>query len=668
MLAFFTSLINIGAGVGMVQEALYKVLLTIDGWVYQLVSHVFKLFMLVCSANMNTIVNIAKPIVDRIQAVIMVLIVYKIIVSLISSLLKPEDATTKEGGKLVTNIFITAILLISYNTIFGLFNDVALLIVGNPTNYPYTTLSRFINIDESDNKGLIMRFVFGDDNRNVDDVGDFLALKTVSIFIHDYNDETKSTVLESKICSGGDCDFTKLSSIAPRIGMDVEYHGGIILIVGIYLIYCVVKSTIEVGIRLFKLLVLQILAPVAIISIVADGVKGKTFSNYIKTYMSVFIDAFVRMAAMLIVMVFVCKIFMNIGDIYGSMAAGKGWVTMLLTVVLAIAAFKFASDLPKFIKELFPGLKIGDEGKGGFGKVIGGIVGGGIGAVSGLATGTLGGFVGGLAGGVSAGTKGKNVADFFKGQAENGAKTRNLGANIRMAGGTLDYAGARAAGFLGIPQGQMEKGKLAEERKTAMDNMIKQLEDNYDAKVSINGQEVGVNRDIFRNYAYDEKDDTYGFFSSLSDKTKDAVRKTNAAATQYTEAQGEYDRLRSTGTATSEELRLAYEKVESTRTAYQTLKSSSDKKVDTDFNSKMLRDIKNDPNLVKEKGRLGVERSIETYDNVADKGFTTTDFINDTEGNSNTKKASDHYETLQDQYKNSRSATAWNRSNTRGGK
>ena len=201
MLAIFTSLINFGAGLNMVKAAFFTVLLTIDGWIYQLLSFVFNLFLIICGANMSTIANIAKPLVDRLQAVVMVLIVYKIGTALIQALVDPEKASPSEGGKLITNIFIATVLLVSYNFIFGLLNDVSLLIVGNPTNYPYTTLSHIIKVDQSDNKGLIMRFVFGGDDSAIKDIGDYLAYNTAAIFVHDYNNPESSTVLRSKICS-----------------------------------------------------------------------------------------------------------------------------------------------------------------------------------------------------------------------------------------------------------------------------------------------------------------------------------------------------------------------------------------------------------------------------------------------------------------------------------
>lgn len=688
MMTMVTSLINIAAGGGWLEHPILNILLMFDGVIYQLVSYAFNLFLLMCSVNYNSIAGLASGLIDNLKAIIMVLVVYKLGVSLLKYMLNPDEAA-KDGKKIVINIFITAALLISYNFVFSVFNELGMLIMGNPTNYPYTTLSTIADVtaSDSDNKGLIMRFVFGSDSESIDDVGDFLAYSTASIFIHDYGNEESSTHLRNEICDDeGNCDFNKMKNLSGDIGQTVEYHYLISGLVGIYLVYAIGKSAIQIGIRMFKLLILQLLAPVAIITVIDGGIQASVFKKYVSKYVAVFLEAFIRMLTLLIVVVFVCKFFINKSDFFGSLSAEGGWVNFLITIILVVAAFKFAGDIPKFIGEIFPGFSgAAGDGKGGFGKFIGGIVGGGIGLASGLATGTLAGAVSGLAGGVSAGTKGKNVADFFKGQASNGANARNVAANARMAGGSLAYAGARLGGMVGAPQRSLERGKLAGESKTAMDNMIKALEDNYDAKINIDGQEVGLNRDIFKSYAYEEPQyqrdasgnimtdsdgnpivtnpSTYGFYENLSLDTKNAVHKTNLAQEAYNKAQARLDELRANG-ASADQLKVAFEAAEAEKGKYLTLKASADKKVDTDYNTKMIKDAKEGKNI-KEKGQLGVKRSIETYDHVADKGFKTNDFI---AGNSNTKKASDHYELQQDRFNNSASAAAYNRSNSRGGK
>ena len=451
MMSFITSLVNVC--LGYIGEFFIGALFYLEGWVYQLVSYAFNLFLLMCGINYSSIAGIATSLIDTLKAIIMVLVVFKLGIALIQFLLEPEKAS-KEGSKIIVNIFIMAALLISYEFIFNVFNEISLLVMGNPTNYPYTYLSTIIDVSpsEEDNKGLIMRAVIGSDSDKITDIGDFLSLSTLSIFLHDYNKEGSNTVVVNALCNeDGTCDFSKLHTLADQVDVTVQYHGGLCLIMGIYLVYTIIKSAIQIGIRMFKLLILQILAPVAIVSVLDGGFKSKTFSSYIKTYFSVFIEAFTRLFTMLIITVFVCKFFINIGDFFGDLPAENGFTNFLIKAIIVLAAYKFAGDIPKFIDEVLGTKMAGGDKKEGFGKFLGGLVGGGVGAIAGLVggaaaginagagvLGTVGNALAGGATGATSGYKGNSIADKVK--------------NISAAAGKNNYARAQniaAAGGLG---------------------------------------------------------------------------------------------------------------------------------------------------------------------------------------------------------------------------
>jgi len=485
---FISSLINIGANWGL--GLFYSLLLRIDGWIYQLVSYAFNVFLLMCQVNYNSIYGIAAPLINRLQAVILVLIVFKIGVSLINYLLNPDSAM-KDGSKLITNIFITAALLISQSFIFGLLNDFTLLMVGNQTGYPYTTLSTIVDLPDQNDKGLILRAMFGSGSDEIEDIGDYLAFETLAIFIHNYDDPTNSSVLEKTICdSDGTCDFNKLHNLGEKVDLTVEYHGGICFIIGLYIIYSIAKAAIEVGIRMFKLLILQIIAPVAIISIIKDGTKAGTFQSYIKKLGSVFVEAFARMFTMLLTVVFVCKFFVNIGDFFGNLTTAEGKFTKgLIIIIVIVAAFKIAGDIPKFIDEAL-GTKLSGDKKDGFGHFVGGVLGAGLGATVGAIGGAAGGgFGGALAGagqgfinGAKSGSKGNNVAEFFKGQKDIRKNALQGGQNIAARGGlgNVMLGGIQSATGIGNRQDKRlaaldRQSAALDAYETAQKNAVKDL-------------------------------------------------------------------------------------------------------------------------------------------------------------------------------------------------
>ena len=463
ILSIVTSLITLGANASWITGPLMGIVLKIDGWIYELVSLSFNLFLLMCSVNFNSISGLIAPLLDRIQAVILVFVVFKLGVSLITYLLNPEKAA-QEGSKIIINVFITAAFLIGYNFVFGVFNELNLLIMGNPTNYPYTTLSSIAELTNGDSdKGLIMRFIFGD-SEEVEDVGDFLAFETLSIFIYNWDNPGGQSILEGEICKNGKCDFASLDDVSGRIGKTLEFHPGG-LIIGLFLIYSIVKSSIQVGIRMFKLIILQMLAPIAIVTILSDGIKSKTFQNYVQKYISVFLEAFIRMLSTLIITVFVCQFFVNSNDFFGNLPGDSGWVQFLIKLLLVAAGYQFASELPKFIDEII-GTHIGDGGKSKGMEFLGGLIGGGIGAATGLVSGVASGISGGaglssigngIAGavtGAGAGFKGNTIAEKMKNLKSSRDANYARAQNIAARGGLGAMAGGALMNAVGVGRGQ----------------------------------------------------------------------------------------------------------------------------------------------------------------------------------------------------------------------
>ena len=138
-----------------------------------------------------------------------------------------------------------------------------------------------MEIDE----GLLVRFIYGsskDLDEKLTDLGDFVALKTITIFVHDVKNPQNAPTVVNTICDGEECKFSNLSDLSSEIDKKIEYIWGISGIVGIYLVYSIVKVSIAIGVRMFKLLILQILAPIAIVTIIDGGIKSSVFQTYIK--------------------------------------------------------------------------------------------------------------------------------------------------------------------------------------------------------------------------------------------------------------------------------------------------------------------------------------------------------------------------------------------------
>ena len=492
------SLYNIGmfilAKASWIMKPLYTISLFLDGVIYSVVSYVYKIFILMSQIKFSRIFDMMEPLIDRVKAVIIVLVLYKLGRTLIEYMIDPAKATSDKtgGAALVKNLFITAALLILYPFLFGVMNDISLLIIGSEDG-DYEYIGQLVETVGGNDEGLLTRFVWGSAGAadNVD-MGEWLAHETLTLFLHD-QDSTGSGItttyvdehaLKINVKDGATYNFTEAHNIVDDIGVNVEYTLPFVSsIMGFYLIYSIAKVAIEIGIRMFKLIILQILAPLAIVTIIDNGTSSKTLQTFLKTYISVFLEAITRIAIVYIITTFVAAFIGDITSYFGDVASIQESVITrgLICIIVLVAGYKVIGILPKFIDEALGTKMASSAGGGGFGKFAAGLIGGAVGFGSGLATGIAGGagftgtlanMVGGAVGGAQSGMKGKNVADFFKNQSANSQANRDRAQRFARQGGGLRMLGHNIESGLGIPQRQALQAQKNTDTATALDNMM----------------------------------------------------------------------------------------------------------------------------------------------------------------------------------------------------
>ena len=469
----------------------YSLSLLLDGIVYTVVAYAYKIFILMAQIKFSEIYKIMEPLIDRVKALIMVLVMFKLGKSLIEYMIDPAKATDKNvgGAALVKNIAFTAALLILYPFIFGVMSDISLLIIGGESG-SYEYLGKLVSAGGGSDTGLLARFIWGSDVSMDDmEVGTWLAHQTYTIFLHDISSDGsgfKTDIVDDAMRGDkeGEIVFTKAHELVDQIDINVEYTLPFVsAIMGLYLIYSLGKVAIEIGVRMFKMIILQILAPLAIITIIDKGTSSPTFKTFCKTYISVFLEAITRIAIVFIVTTFVGSFMQDITVYFNNTQyINENVLTRgLICIVVLVAGYRLVGILPKFIDQALGTNMAGSASGGGFGKFAAGLVGGAIGLGTGLAAGVAGGagffgtagnMLSGAVGGYQAGGKGKNVADFFKNQSANAQASRDRAARIARQGGGLAYAGSRIENALGIPQAQAARAQRQNDTITALDNMM----------------------------------------------------------------------------------------------------------------------------------------------------------------------------------------------------
>lgn len=513
-MSFITSLISVG--VFWIFRPLFSLFLYIDGVVYSLVAYSYKVFMLMAQLNFNVVYAWISPLIDRINAIIMVLIMFKLGYSLIQYMINPDKLSDKTigGAALLKNIAISAALLISYTFIFSVMNELSMLVIGVPKGYEFTTLKEIADVTTNDGAeadgGLISRFIFGTQAKDVGDFGMYLATTTLQVFLHgkDGQSSLAETIYSEQLSKSenGDIntfDLTKITDVVSELDKTVEYKFPILsTAMAVYLIWSIIKLSIEIGVRMFKLIVLQIMAPVAIISIIDKGFEAKPWKAFKDTYWKTWVDAFIRVASLFLVTAFISKFWTDRSALFPDI---DGFTRYMVLLIVIFAAYRFAQLLPKFIDGIF-GHSLSENNSKGFGKTLGAMAGFGIGALGGLATGIaakngVGGIlsntIGGAFGGANSGSKGANVADFFKGQAGN--VNRRAGVAVENAqwkgkGGVAGKWANNIAGATGMAAiHDMNVGKELKSENKSWEQTQKEYEDKqsqFDIDMAATGEEI----------------------------------------------------------------------------------------------------------------------------------------------------------------------------------
>lgn len=132
----------------------------------------------------------------------------------------------------------------------------------------------------------------------------------------------------------------------------IDFNYFIALIVGIVVSLILITFCFDIIIRAFTLMLLQILAPIPIISYVSPGGKSADMlPTWGKKLMSTWASLFIRIIAL----DFALSI---ISAICESGGIGDDSMGLLMKIVIILGALMFAKKLPQLLEELFPGLKL----------------------------------------------------------------------------------------------------------------------------------------------------------------------------------------------------------------------------------------------------------------------------------------------------------------------
>lgn len=506
---------------GFAIPIIFDIFITIDWIIYSIAAYVLQAFFTIAKMNFYSSSSDAIfGIMNRVMLLSGIYALFRLGFSLITYMMDPDKLEpSKAGGKIIRNAVIAVIFLAASTFIFKNLNEFSNLFVSN---------------------GVVEKIVYGP-NGTVDNYEESTAAKAfvnkifVELFKSDRFDEENASNVTKRVLESvenGESSITSLSSYAYT--SDFQYLPFLTAIVGIMLIFYFCSFTIEIGTRIFKLFILQILSPIpAILSI--DPTQNKKLTEYIKVYIGIYISLFIRLITVYLVFAMIPFIRQSLSDI-STTATLQLKATFLVRILLYISAFHAAKELPKLIDDAFgTKLGLGDAGKG-FGVVLrgalagtagfaGGIVGG---AISGGLGGAVGGGLSGMWNGATKGAAAKNAVELAGIMGSNVKGSFLTGAHIAGAGGLGAFAVGGVENFFG---GQRrDKATIANFDKDieSKEKMIQKTKNKLESSNHANGLRSNIENTLEKGFA-DEKGSLSDYISRDGElsKLQEAVRINN---------------------------------------------------------------------------------------------------------------------------------------------
>lgn len=372
----------------VVTDLLRYLFLWLDGMIYGLIQPIYSIAIKLSNLrNFFTAEDIASTTAKNIYVFLALFMLFKLAFSVISMIANPDLAADKQKGlgKVFSNAVITIILVVIMPTVF---------------NVAYGVQDILIN--EGVLSGIFTN-VGGKSDGITENEGEKISKNVFKVFI---GKNTKITHEDAEVNNAlNNFDTEGISALYHKDAIKSSYDNQyriyymmlISTVVGAIMLITFIKMCIEIALRSIKLIVIEVISPIAIISYLdpqsaSKGIFSKWSGLAIKTYLSLFI----RLGTLYFLTALLASIDYKK---FGSLSEAGFGVFELLFVVLAIIAFMQLA--PKFLEEMF-GYKPGDDG-----KAIKGIVNGALGFGVGAAAGALG--VAGQAGGALTGAIGKKI-------------------------------------------------------------------------------------------------------------------------------------------------------------------------------------------------------------------------------------------------------------------
>lgn len=467
---------------------------------------------------------------SRIYVVLGIFMIFKLSFSLLQAVINPDALLDKERGfqKIIPRMITMLCMLIILPTVFQVARDA-----------------------QQDLLPVVPAIILGQKMDSLDgnlgeNAGDLIAATTFAAFMEPGETCPGETTKEATNIT--DIANRSLETCEGLTSYRYNYHFLISSVTAIILIVILLSITIDIAVRSIKLGVLELLAPIPIISYIdPKSQKDGAFAKWTQNCVSVYLDLFVKFIIIYLGLFLVEQL------ISGNTGVKlEGW-TLIFTI---IGVFFFMKQAPKFIKDIL-GIK-GANNSLGFNGLLGAA---GAAMAGGGLAGAASGFLSGVNAASDANAQGKEASGVY---AANRARITEMRTGAKGAqGGLMErldiVARNRMAGRFGLTKENVDAAETnmyaAQDQLYNLGNQVKDMEHAYYEKY--NGELPG---EMPVTESFDEYKNSLGsnFYGTDEDKLKAWKEKQadTPAARKWQEQKDAYDQLQN--------VRLAYHEQEKT--------------------------------------------------------------------------------------------------------
>lgn len=339
-----------------VEKILRWTLSWIDRVIILVMDLVYKLLMNLANLNIvNT--EIVEALSKRIGLILGIFMLFNLAINLLNYIVSPDKFADKGkgGSKLILNIIVSLVLLVTYNWIFDTAYKIQYKIVSKQlipqiifgttpqqetenVELAYYIYSTMVTINPNvDTEGVCKNVYY---KGITDECEDFLTSKLPE-------DLQFITAVENK-------DASKLmtaDNIAEKEKGEFVFNYLFVFstIIGVIVTLILFNFCLDIAKRSVKLYFYQIIAPLPIVANMVPGKGEETFKKWYKSCFSTYLDLFIRLIAIFFAVFLITTLYATLLDILSEHP--------FLGLFIILGALMFAKELPQLVQDL-TGIKL----------------------------------------------------------------------------------------------------------------------------------------------------------------------------------------------------------------------------------------------------------------------------------------------------------------------